>query len=74
METFEDLHIGKLIKQRLKEFKRSQSWLANELDYDDSNLRKILKKKHIAYEMLFKISIVLKTDFFAFYSEKLNFE
>ncbi|MDR2205936.1 MAG: hypothetical protein LBE36_07260 [Flavobacteriaceae bacterium] len=72
MKTIKDLHIGELIKKRLKEHKRSQSWLAHEIDYDDSHLRKMLKNKYIHNEILFKISLVLKEDFFAHYSEKLK--
>ncbi|MDR2204742.1 MAG: hypothetical protein LBE36_01080 [Flavobacteriaceae bacterium] len=72
MKTIKDLHIGKLIKQKLREHKRSQSWLAYEIDYDKSNLRKTLENRYINIDLLFKISLVLKEDFFAHYSEKLK--
>ncbi|MDR2206670.1 MAG: hypothetical protein LBE36_11025 [Flavobacteriaceae bacterium] len=72
MKTIKNLHIGKLIKQRLREHKRSQAWLAHEIDYDNSNLHKILENRYINIDLLFKISLALKEDFFAYYSEKLK--
>ena len=40
----DDVHFGELIKQKLKEEKRSVAWLADEIDTDLSNLRGKLKK------------------------------
>ena len=52
------------------------SWLAQKVECDRSNLRKQLYNKHIYPELLLKISIALKTDFFALYSHiiKQDFE
>jgi spore maturation protein CgeB len=68
----EDIHIGKLIRQKLKEKERSVAWLAQKVNCDSSNFRKILKNNHIHSELLFSISNVLDEDFFAFYSQKLK--
>jgi len=70
-----DLHIsiGNLILQRLKEKKRSIAWLALEVGRDDSNLGKTLKNsRFIHVDLLFRISIVLEEDFFAYYSQQLT--
>lgn len=72
MEHIKGLHIGNLIKQRLKENKRSKSWLAQEIDYDDSSLRKALENKHIHYDLLYNISVVLSENFFEYYTEKVK--
>ena len=68
----EDIDIGLLIKHKLREKARSISCLARELGQDSSNLSKSLKNgKHIDVDLLYRISLVLKFDFFAFYSRKL---
>ncbi|MDR1198329.1 MAG: XRE family transcriptional regulator [Prevotellaceae bacterium] len=68
-----EIHIGRLILQKLKEKERSITWLARKVNCDDSNLGRTLKNSHhIHSELLFRISLVLEEDFFAYYSEKLK--
>jgi plasmid maintenance system antidote protein VapI len=68
-----ELHIGKIILQKLKEKERSITWLAKKVNCDDSNLGRTLRnQQHIHSELLFRISTVLEEDFFAYYSEKLK--
>jgi hypothetical protein len=68
-----ETHIGNLILQKLKEKKRSISWLAREVERDSSNLGKMLKEHYyIDTELLFSISVALEEDFFAYYSEELQ--
>jgi plasmid maintenance system antidote protein VapI len=68
-----EIHIGKLILQKLKEKERSITWLAKKVNCDDSNLGRILRNNHhIHSELLLRISIVMEEDFFAFYSQKLK--
>lgn len=68
-----EVDIGKLIFQKLKEKKRSLVWLAKEVGCDDSNLGKTLKNSQYIYgELLLRISIALEEDFFACYSQKLK--
>jgi len=50
----------------------SVAWLAKQVGADRSNLTKQLQQPHIYPELLYKISIVLKTDFFTCYSEEIN--
>jgi len=68
-----EIDIGKLILQKLKEKKRSVAWLAGEMGCDDSNLGKTLKNNRYIYsDLLFRISILLEEDFFAHYSQELK--
>ena len=66
------IHIGKIIHSKLKEHNRSVSWLAKSIDYDPSNLCKILKQNYISTDMLLRISNALNCDFFMYYSDYLN--
>ena len=45
------------------------AWLARHTNCDRNNLRKQLNNTHIYPELLLKISIALKTDFFVYYSQ-----
>ena len=69
----ENIPIGDLIFQKLKEKGRSLAWLAQQVGCDASNLSKTLKNSRYVYsELLFRISIALDEDFFACYSQKLK--
>ena len=69
----DNVHIGKLIVQKLDEIDRPVTWLAERARADNSNLGKILKgNRYIDLDLLFRISAVLEQDFFAYYSEKLK--
>jgi len=68
-----NIPIGELIFQKLKEKKRSLAWLAQKVGCDDSNLGKTLKNSRYMYsELLFRISLALEEDFFAYYSRELQ--
>ena len=64
----EKIHIGELIRHKLKENQRSITWLANKIGYARSTLCKALKNNHIHSELLLRISHALEHDFFAHYS------
>ena len=72
VEQTENFHIGELIKQRLKDDDRSISWLSRKLGCDCSNLHKTLDQKDMYADLLYKISDVMDTDFFVYYSERLK--
>lgn len=65
----DEIHIGKLINQKLKEQERSGAWLARKLFTDPSNVSKIIRKRHIDTELLMRVSLVLNFDFFKYLSE-----
>jgi predicted nucleotidyltransferase len=51
-----EIDIGELIHQKLKEAKRSVAWLAGKTHTDSSTLRRKLKKKSIDTDLLQEIS------------------
>jgi lambda repressor-like predicted transcriptional regulator len=68
-----EVDIGELILQRLKEKERTLAWLAKKVGCDDSNLRKTLKNsRYLYFDLIFRISIALEEDFFAYCSQKLK--
>ena len=64
-----EIHIGDLILQKLKDEKRTVEWLADEIRVDPSNLRKRLKKKSMDTELLRNISKALRFWFFQYYND-----
>ncbi|MDR0414186.1 MAG: XRE family transcriptional regulator [Prevotellaceae bacterium] len=68
----EKIHIGKLIKAKMKEDGRSVSWLAANLHCDRSNVYRIYRTHHIDTEQLLDISTLLSHDFFIHYSSLLR--
>ena len=68
------VEIGSVIKDRLQASRHSVVWLATQLECSRTNVYKIFGKKSIGTEELFKISEVLKYDFFKIYSNKLDYK
>ena len=66
------LEIGLLIRQKLKERKRTIVWLAEKLSCSRTNVYKIFDKRSIDTDYLVRISDILDYDFFALYSEELK--
>ena len=64
-----EIHIGEIILQKLKDEKRSVAWLAGETDEEPSTLRRKLKKQTIDTELLRNISKALHFWFFQYYSD-----
>jgi hypothetical protein len=64
----EELHIGKLIYQKLKEDGRAASWLANKMHCDRSVVYRIFQKPTIDISQLLRICMILDFDFFTYYS------
>ena len=69
MQETTHIHIGKVILEKLKEEERSIAWLARKTHCEYSNFCKILKKQFIDTELLLRISLVLKYDFFSHFSK-----
>ena len=63
-----NLDIGLTIRKKMSEQGSSIAWLARKINCDRSNLCKQLHNAHIYPELLLKISIALRTDFFFYYS------
>ncbi len=64
-----EIHIGSLIREKLKEDGRSALWLAEKIHYKRNNLYNIFDKSSIDTDVLFKINMALRFDFFVYYSE-----
>ncbi|GHT42562.1 hypothetical protein AGMMS49965_14320 [Bacteroidia bacterium] len=71
MQMEKEIHIGKLIRRKLKEEERTVAWLARQMGCDRSRLYLIFKNQHIDTELLLKFAEILHHDFFAHYSSLL---
>ncbi len=69
-----EIHIGKLVRQRLDENGHSVVWLARQLTCSRTNVYKIFEKSHLDTLMLARISTILRYDFFALLSDSLRKE
>ena len=67
-DTTPHIDIGLAIRQKMSEQGTTIAWLARQVDCDRSNLGKQLQNIHIYPELLLKISVALKTNFFETYS------
>ncbi|MDR2083976.1 MAG: XRE family transcriptional regulator [Bacteroidales bacterium] len=70
----ESIHIGSIIRDKLKEDGRAASWLAKKLNCNRTNIYKIFDKSDINTDQLLMISKILDHDFFSYYSKRLNNE
>jgi hypothetical protein len=68
----EKIHIGTLIQNKMKEERRSASWLAKQINCECRNVYRIFEKQSIDSALLLQISLVLQTDFFAYYSDNYD--
>ena len=62
------VHIGEEIKKRAKELRIGPTELAQLVNSSKQNIYSIYKRKSIDSELLYRISLVLRYDFFQFYS------
>ena len=60
-----EIHIGKLIHEKMEEERRSANWLANKLGCTRENVYKIYDKSNIDMVRLLQISRALNYDFFS---------
>jgi len=64
MQKKANVHIGKIICQKIKEDGRTKKWLAQQIGCDPSNLCKHLSNRSIHIDLLIKISAAMKYNFF----------
>lgn len=67
-----EIHVGSLIKEELKRQERSISWFARKLYCDRSNVYDIFKRESVDTELLLRISLVLKRNFFLLYVDEFE--
>jgi len=63
------IDIGLAIRRKMSEQGTSFAWLARQVNCDRGNLHRQLHNAHIYPELLLKISVALKTNFFEQYSQ-----
>ncbi len=68
----EDFHIGQCIRTELMRQGRTITWLAQQIGYTRENLYKIMRRKWIYTDVLFKICDALDYDFFKVCSDRRN--
>ena len=66
------IHIGHIIHDELHRQSRTNQWLADQLSVDRSTVQRLFNKPSIDTQILYRVSRVLDTDFFAYYSNYLN--
>jgi len=65
------VNIGMAIHDELMRQNRSVLWLSQQLGCNRTNIYNIFERESIGTDLLVKISIALKKDFFALYSQAL---
>ena len=70
--TIAPIVIGRLIEQELRRQERTVTWLARKINCDRRNIYNVFERTYIDTELLFRISLALHTDFFAYYSRVLQ--
>ena len=68
------VHIGQLIKQTLKQKRKSVVWFAGELSCSRTNVYKIFSKPSIDTGDLVRISRILDYNFFEVYCKDMKLE
>ena len=66
------IDIGPIIKQKLKERKKTIVWLAENLSCSRTNVYKIFNKRSVDTADLLRISDILDFDLFELYSKELK--
>ena len=64
------MHIGNLIRERLKEEGKTVVWLARELGCHRTNVYNIFEKPSIDTSMLRRISVIMKMNFFDYLQDE----
>lgn len=67
-----DVIIGKVIEEELRRQERTVVWLARRLSCNRTNFYKLFNRTSIDAELLLKISNILSTNFFTYYTNRLD--
>lgn len=66
-ENEEEIFIGRMIQEELKNQERTVTWLARKLNCDRTNIYDIFKRHSIDSELLLRVCVVLNVNFFDYY-------
>ena len=69
MQQQHRIHVGELIKERLKEEGKSVVWLAQELGCHRTNVYNIFEKNSLDTNIIRRISIIMRHNFFDYLQE-----
>ncbi len=67
-----DVIIGKVIEEELRRQERTVVWLSRRLSCNRTNVYKLFNRSSIDAELLLKISNILNTNFFSYYTSRLE--
>jgi len=67
-----EIHTGKLIQQKMEEEGRKAEWLAKKIPCHKNHIYRIYEQEYIHPQLLERISIILKYNFFSHYSNYIN--
>lgn len=70
MDTVKEVHIGKLIRAKMKEQGRTNVWLARQLPCSPNHIYKIYNSPTISTDQLVRISELLGYNFFKEFIQK----
>ncbi|MCQ2317941.1 MAG: helix-turn-helix transcriptional regulator [Bacteroidales bacterium] len=68
------IFIGEIIRQKAKERKVTVTWMAKKLGCHRTNIYRIFDSVSIDTNVLYRLSSILKFDFFKIYSDNLTEE
>ncbi len=68
------IHVGNLIKSKLKERAHTCVWLAAQMGCSRTNLYKIFNKKYVGSRDLEKVSMILNYNFFEVLAKEMKEE
>ena len=68
----EPVNIGKIIEEELRRQERTVTWLSRKIHCDRRNVYDIFSRPCSNTDLLYKLSLALNTDFFAYFSANLQ--
>ena len=66
------MHIGNVLRDKLKQDGRSVVWLAHELGCHRTNVYNLFDKYSIDTQLLARISVIMNHNFFNLYKEEVD--
>lgn len=66
------MHIGHIIEEELRRQERSVTWLADKISCERTNVYSIFKRDSIDTQLLVRISLALRHNFFVYYLKELE--
>ena len=68
----ENLHVGRLVRRKLREQGRSVTWLAQQIPCTRNHMYKIFQKQNVDTALLLRISCVMNYNFFDDFFQESN--